>query len=218
MSSSSTMFRKAKEALKKGHRSAAKRFREEGNKLRRKEREAAAYAASKKAEVRKSKKKAIPEPEIIASLQQAMNYADTVNAAERQQTIQDHPLNQATARIMGHISRDSPLMEETIRRELIDAQALGASEVHDNTRMLLKIQSDAAAVNVVSGFMAICELAQKANDGALPPTLSLSGYTAAKVYDALKEVGYTANGRQGVDRGIIGRASTFADRNLGNSL
>lgn len=215
MSSSSSMFRKAKEALKKGHKSAADRLRKEGNKLRREERQSAAYAASKKAETRKSKKKAkkkvAERNKIIAGLQEAVNYA------EAQQTVSQHPIHQATARIMGHIKGDSPLMEETIRRELLDAQAMGTREAHDHHRMMLKIQSDAAAVNVVSGFMAICELAQQANGGALPSTMSMSGYTAAKVYDALKEVGYTTNGRQGVDRETIGRPSAAAHRGLGLS-
>lgn len=78
----------------------------------------------------------------------------------------------------------------------------GRSEMMDRVKATealhverLKLMQEAHAINVVSAFMARVDAAQKLNKGPLPAHVVLDGYTVARVYDALRDAGYTTEGR-----------------------
>lgn len=59
----------------------------------------------------------------------------------------------------------------------------------------LKAQREAHAISMVSGFIAIVKHAEKYLGSGLPPTMTFTGHTIAKVYDALRDAGYTEDGK-----------------------
>ncbi len=59
----------------------------------------------------------------------------------------------------------------------------------------LKGQQELHRINVVSGFMARVQAVEKLNGGPLPPFMAIDGYTVARVYDALRDAGYSVDGR-----------------------
>lgn len=91
-----------------------------------------------------------------------------------------------------------------LRASLVDAKVKGRREVEDQHVQTLKTVHEVNSINVVSAFCAEIEAIQKLNGGPLPPSLMLSGYTVARVYSALRDAGYTADGKSGVNRATIG--------------
>lgn len=64
----------------------------------------------------------------------------------------------------------------------------------------LKAIHETNAINVVAAFMAEMEAIQTLNRGAVPPALMTSGFTIARVVDALAKAGYSKNGWKQPDR------------------
>lgn len=60
----------------------------------------------------------------------------------------------------------------------------------------LKAMVEASAIKVVSSFMARIK-GMEAGNQPLPASFVLDGYTAARIYDALRDAGYTTEGKQG---------------------
>lgn len=192
MTSPSTLIRQAKQAEKKGHRFAAKRLREQAAKLRREAREAKNYAASVSAELRKKKRK--KPHKIVAALQQAVQHA--MVAAPLMEPDQEAKswLEVAVDRVLGEKATEEQRIG--MRRELVEARKMGVATTDEAYQGQLRAVTEANRIKMVSGLIAIAEHAEKLN-GGLPHTMVVSGYTLAKVIDALKLAGYTRDGLNG---------------------
>lgn len=180
MTSASTLIRRAKEAEKKGHKFAAKRLREQAAAMRRKDRK---------------KEKEVPSIGMtVSEVAAAMNRNMAPNTGAAVQST--NPLDEACDRVLG-AGNGSPEQRIALRRELVDARVIGRKEFEDRWRDEFKITEESHRINVVSGFMATIEASEKLNNGALPVSLTIAGYTAAQVYDALRKAGYSSRGLVG---------------------
>lgn len=90
-----------------------------------------------------------------------------------------------------------------LRARLVDAKVTGGRQADEINTNLLKTVHEVNRINVVSAFMAEMDGVQKLNGGPLPPSMMVSGYTLARVYDALRDAGYTTEGKSGVNRGSL---------------
>lgn len=61
-------------------------------------------------------------------------------------------------------------------------------------------QMEAQRINVVCAFLAEMEGVAALNKGPLPRCVMIAGYTLARVVDALRQAGYTAEGKEGMKR------------------
>ena len=94
-----------------------------------------------------------------------------------------------------------------VRSNMADAVVRGRKEMHEEVKRTedialesVKSNNEAHAIAVVSGFIAIVKHAGKYMGGPLPPTMTFTGHTVSKVYDALRAAGYTEEGKQGAIR------------------
>lgn len=78
-------------------------------------------------------------------------------------------------------------------------------QMHEEHSDRIKEINNIHAIDTVSSFMAIVEAAGRLNGGPLPPAMVIGGRVVAKVYDALREAGYTANGFQTQRENIMNR-------------
>lgn len=90
-----------------------------------------------------------------------------------------------------------------LRARLVEAKVTGGRQADEINTNLLKTVHEVNRINVVSAFMARLEGVQKLNNGPLPPTVFVDGFTLARVYDALRDAGYTTEGKGGVNRGSL---------------
>jgi hypothetical protein len=179
MTSPSTLIRKARVAEAKGHRSAAKRLREQAAEMRR---------VGRKKKPRKTTDM-LEQERIVASLQKEVNIFE-----QKARVSVRGPMEDAVDRILGPNST----VEQRIaaRRELTEARHLGErnakSALNDDVEKLKEIHR----ISTVCGLISIVEHSEKLN-GNLPPTMIVSGYMVARVVDALRKAGYTRDGLNG---------------------
>lgn len=179
MTSASTLARRAREADKKGHRSAAKRLREQAAAMRR-----AARRKKKPKKARRARKakrvtaKLRPFPFILPDAKQERS-----------------PLDQACDNILGLEADEGQRIK--LRAALVEARVTATSMADDRWRGQMDTIKTAHNIAIVSGFMAIVESMDQFNNGTLPHTVTLTGHTVAKVYDALRKAGYTRDGMSG---------------------
>ena len=88
-----------------------------------------------------------------------------------------------------------------VRSAVMTGVSRGRTEVAEQTREKLRAVYDANRIAVVSGFISEMNAVAKATGGPLPPTTIVSGYTLARVLEALREAGYTESGKEGGRRG-----------------
>lgn len=189
MTSPSTLIRQAKEADKKGHRFIAKRLRAKAAALRRDYRIAKKNTAAITAEARRKK-----QNKIITGLQQAVQHA--IASAPLMEPDQEAKswLEVAVDRVLGEKATEEQRIG--MRRELVEARKMGVATTDEAYQGQLRAVTEANRIKMVSGLIAIAEHAEKLN-GGLPHTMVVSGYTLAKVIDALKLAGYTRDGLNG---------------------
>ena len=87
-----------------------------------------------------------------------------------------------------------------LRASLLEAQISGKSEAEKEALRRIKANLEAQSINVVCAFVAEMNGIAALNRGPLPPSVMVSGYTLARVLDALKQAGYTENGKEGMKR------------------
>jgi len=97
-------------------------------------------------------------------------------------------------RKLAHDKKDPENFAINLRTMYVDGKASGRKESDERNTQTLKAIREAADIQVVCGFMAIVKHAEKIN-GALPPVVAIAGHTVAKIYDALRDAGYTENGK-----------------------
>jgi hypothetical protein len=85
-----------------------------------------------------------------------------------------------------------------LRAKLVDAKVAGKKEAEQANTALLKQVHEVNRINVVSAFIAELEGVAAANGGTIPKTLVVSGYTLARVLDALRDAGHTTEGKEGI--------------------
>lgn len=109
-----------------------------------------------------------------------------------------------------HVPNEPDSFAIAMRANLVDAKVRGKRDAEEAHVSLLRTVHEVNALNVVCAFVAEIEGIQALHRGTLPPTLMLSGYTVARVYSALRDAGYTSEGKGGVRRESIasqGKAS-----------
>lgn len=85
--------------------------------------------------------------------------------------------------------------EIAIRGRLVDSYKSAERKAADETREKLKAMADANRIAVVAAFIATVEAQAARQGGELNPVLNISGYTIARVVEALRLAGYTENGK-----------------------
>lgn len=180
MSSPSTLIRRAK-ATK--NRPEAKRLRAQAAKLRREKREVNAMFA-----------------EVDAGLKERFNSPTITEEALTIPSIDPELLTRLKK--LAATRNSKPDFEIALRSLFFEGKAAGrmeqiflADDAEKHQQERLKSVMEANAICVVSGFMAIVKHAERYAAGALPPTMTFTGYTVAKLYDALRDAGYTENGK-----------------------
>lgn len=197
--SSSTMFRKAQKAKTKKE---ANRLRRIANSLRKLERS----------------KKLIAKSTKLARESVQGNAAGSVGA--QSQTLVMHHNAAGGWKEIGHddglISTEelerlrSKAQERTnekvdgfgisVRAALIGARIFGRKQETVDHAKRLETLMEVQNINVVSAFIAEMNGIAAMNRGPLPPVIMVSGYTLARVLDALRRAGYTENGKEGAKR------------------
>ena len=64
----------------------------------------------------------------------------------------------------------------------------------------IKVMHEAQQINVVCAFLAEMNAIATLNTGPLPRAVMIAGYTLARVVDALRQAGYTEDGKEGIKR------------------
>lgn len=82
-----------------------------------------------------------------------------------------------------------------LRGTLVTARVKGVRQTQDVEHEKRKAIYDANRIAVVSGFIATVEAMAKRQGGELNPVVTISGYTVARVIEALRLAGYTENGK-----------------------
>ena len=111
-----------------------------------------------------------------------------------------------TVERLRHMARNRKYPESfeiALRSLVVDGKVTGRKEAEQRHIDHVKQIAEVHAINTVCGFMAIVKDHESRNKGPLPPSVTLSGYTVAKIYDALRDAGYTENGK---DSGFRRRA------------
>lgn len=95
---------------------------------------------------------------------------------------------------LAHPRKNLQEFETALRAQIIDAKTRGRRSADDETARRLQSIYEINRINVVSALL--CEVAHVERHGKpLPKTWILSGYTLARVVEALREAGYTEEGK-----------------------
>jgi hypothetical protein len=192
MTSPSTLIRQAKQTPNPAR---AKKLRAQAAKLRREIRAAAKKKAkTKKAKVDHPVKQAGP----ITGAGMTAFYdkdagcivlSDDVAKLQRNNRLRDMAKNTKSDMFDAEIQR---LADDATYKARQEAEA-----AHTNAlRTIYEINS----INVVSAFLAEIEGVNALNKGSLPPSVMVSGFTLARIVAALRNAGYTTEGKGSVNR------------------
>lgn len=213
MTSPSTLIRKAAKAKSAA---TAARLRAEAAKLRREARQLRTTAGTLRAEAGKLRKTAVAKAEALATkVRSRINEVATRTLDMQPQSevsggwkavshdgenvlIGDEYLEtlRAAARKKPKSSKEEhDSFGIAMRAALVTQRAHGRRQVEESEREKRKAIYDANRIAVVSGFIATVEAAARHNKGELAPTVVTSGYTIARIIEALRLAGYTENGK-----------------------
>lgn len=207
MSSPSTLVRLAKKAADRGHLNAAKRLREQAAQMRRdlRAKKKAPKKARKKAPAKKLSRK---DRKVVADLIKSRGAVHALPGNGNNPDLMQRGLQEVHAEGGAKAATITDVAEKLVankngehfaielRAALIDARIQGENKSAAIYGPQIENITEAHRISIVSSFMAIVEAMERENKG-LPATITMSGYTIAKVYDALRKAGYTRDGLNG---------------------
>lgn len=204
MTSASTLIRKAAKAKTKAE---AKRLRAQAAKLRREARERAKGVSATTAIGADPNANRIgrQHASIIGGPVNVENSAqNAVFPGERAMSMAPFDPMVERAESLLKLARHKATTADTIRHELNRIANNAAHDVRKETDQRhmdqMKRIHEQNAINVVCAFMAECEGMATENKGPLPKTIVVSGFTMARVIDALTKAGYSADGLKSMSR------------------
>lgn len=84
-----------------------------------------------------------------------------------------------------------------LRAKLVDAKVTGKKEAEEANLATLKTVYETNRINVVCAFLSEMEGLASIGNGPLPKVVMVSGFTLARVIDALRDAGYSSEGKGG---------------------
>lgn len=188
----------ARQAAKTTNKAEAKRLRAKAAKLRREERKA---------------KKPRPAEKIMCGLKQAVQHAENRIGAELNQAIYGDGRTAASVDHAPLVSKPWYENEDTIadlmkmakkpdefRRRLESVTSAARTEARAVAQKegmeAVSENSKAWQISIVSAFLAKCETLEQVHRG-MPKTAVIDGLTLARIVDALRDAGYTSEGKTG---------------------
>jgi hypothetical protein len=105
------------------------------------------------------------------------------------------------------VARHKNTSPEAFQSELLriaaNAKYEAKKEAQDEHRKAIIRNNEQHHINAVCAFIAELEGLSRENGGPMPQAVVLSGYTVARVIDALKKAGYSAEGLASMSRGAL---------------
>lgn len=206
MTSPSTLIRQAKRTKNKAE---AKRLREQAATLRRNGRAAKKLTdTAGKVNVAVKNTRWQPMPGFRASIKKISPDGGTitietgpgVNQAMQVRNRLDEAVDEIFKVTRDKKLKDSAMPVIAVRRRLVEAKAEGREEAQKEARHRADMAREMTKIAVVSGFIATADQLAKLNGGPMPQTAVISGYTLARVIDALRDAGWSENGKTSMGR------------------
>lgn len=105
------------------------------------------------------------------------------------------------------IARKNPYEAGALIRQSVATAAQDARQaLQDKHGDALRTQRELNHINQICAFIAEMEGICSLNNGALPPTVMVSGMSLARIIAQLREDGFDTEGRKGVDRAALRKA------------